>query len=179
MIDYNRMLMYINIRKSVMQQLDNPKTQYPLLLKLLFGVSVLFFGSLGILLLSLILSMLSFAYGLGDIVSATVVMEQMGIGLLGLSILVGGAVSIMGLTMRSITPQVESDNLEEKQKNENRLYDIREHGLTVEDVLGDMTMQERELLAEKLAESRLAIREDGTLIPLEQAEKLQKIERFI
>lgn len=162
-----------------MEQVDQYKPQYPLFLKMLLAVGAMFLGSLGLMLLSMILSMLGFAYGLGDLVAATVMIEQVGILMLGLSIILGGALSVAGMTVRSLTPTQATTHQQEKAKNENRVYDIREDGLTVEDVLGDMSMRERELLAGKLAESRLAIREDGTLIPLEQAEKLYKVERFI
>ena len=154
--------------------LRNP--EYPLLLKVLLGIAFLFIGSLGILLISMLLNMLGFAYGIEWLPSATVVMEQVGILTLGVSILLGGVVSMIGLATRSLN--ADSSNTQ-KQKNEMSRYDIRDHGLTVEDVLDDMNESERELLVQKLAESRLAIREDGTLIPVEQAEKLNKVERFI
>lgn len=163
-----------------MEHTEHHRREYPLFLKILLAISFTFFGALGLLLLSMILSMVGFAYGLPDVMSATVMMEQIGIVLLGLSVIVGGGVSMLGLLIGGTsTSQTYVDEQQEKLKNENRLYDIREHGLTVEDVLADMSMTERELLAEKLAESRLAIREDGVLIPLEQAEKLQKIERYM
>lgn len=162
-----------------MENIDAQKPDHPLLLRILMVIGMMFLGALGLLLLSLILGMLGYAYGIGNMSALTIALEQVGVGLLGLSILLGGGISIMGMTMRSLAPSTETTRVHEKQKHDDRLYDIREHGLTVEEVLDDMSMQERELLAEKLAESRLAIREDGTLIPLEQAEKLYKIERFI
>lgn len=162
-----------------MDNLECHGREYPLFLKVLLGIGVMFLGSLGMLLLSMLLSMLGFAYGLQSVIDATVVMEQLGIVLLGLSVVVGGAVSMIGLSVSGLSPsQSHMPEQIEKLKNEDRLFDIREHGLSVEDVLADMSMTERELLAEKLAESRLAIREDGVLIPLEQAEKLQNIERY-
>lgn len=162
-----------------MEQLENPKPEYPPLLKLLLAVGALFLSSLGILLLSIILSMLGFVYGMNNLLRLTVAMEQIGLLMLGLSILLGGGISIIGLTMRSLIPSMDSQAQHEKQKNESRVYDIRDYGLSVDDVLSELSMQERELLTEKLAESRLAIRDDGTLIPLEQAEKMVKIERYI
>ena len=155
----------------------NPvESEYPVLLKILLIVGVLFLGSLGLLLLSIILGVLGFVYGSSNILAWSVSLEQIGILSLGLSIVLGGVISTAGLAWRSKSP---SQFQLEKEKNENQTYDIRDHGLTVEDVLGDMSVTERELLAQKLAESRLAIREDGTLIPLEQAKKMSKIERFI
>lgn len=151
-------------------------SEYPLLLRVLLGIAFLFIGSLGILLVSLLLSMLGFVYGIEWFPAFTATMERVGILLLGASILAGGFVSMMGLATRSL--HADSHTLE-KEKNESASYDIREHGLTVEEVLDEMTQGERNLLAQKLAESRLAIREDGTLIPVEQAEKLNKVERFI
>jgi len=162
-----------------MEQIEDIKPEYPLLLKLLLGVGVLFLSSLGLLLLSIVLSMLSFVYGINNLFNLTILMEQIGMMMLGSSVILGGIISIIGLAIRPLLSSGELQAQQEKQKNENLTYDIREYGLTVEDVLHDMSMQERERLAEKLAESRLAIREDGTLIPLEQAEKLYKIERFI
>lgn len=162
-----------------MEQIENIKPEYPLLLKMLLAVGVLFLGSFGLLFLSIMLSMLGFMAGIGNMLVITGVMEQVGILMLGVSILLGGSISIMGLVMRPLLSSGDAQVQREKQKNENRSYDIRDYGLTVEDVLDDMSMLERERLAEKLAESRLAIRDDGTLIPLEQAEKLYKIERFI
>lgn len=161
-----------------MEQLEDIKPEYPLLLKMLLGIGVLFSSSLGLLLLSIILSMLGLVYGI-NMLNLIVSMEQIGLLLLGVSILLGGGISIIGLVTRPLLSADDSQIQHEKQKNENHSYDIRDYGLSVEDVLSDMSMQEREQLAEKLAESRLAIREDGTLIPLEQAEKLYKIERFI
>jgi len=163
----------------MMEQIEDIKPEYPLLLKLLLGVGVLFLSSLGLLLLSIVLSMMSFVYGIDNLFNLTVAMEQIGLLMLGVSILLGGGISIIGLALRPLLSSGDLQTQHEKQKNENQVYDIRDYGLSVEDVLDDMSMQERERLAEKLAESRLAIREDGTLIPLEQAEKLYKIERFI
>jgi hypothetical protein len=162
-----------------MEQLQNAKPEYPPLLKVLLAVGVLFLGALGILFLSIILSMVGFVYGINNILDITIIMEQMGLLMLGSSIILGGGISIIGLTLRSVLSSGESNTQHEKQKNENRTYDIRDYGLSVEDVLSGMSMQEREYLADKLRESRLAIRDDGTLIPLEQAEKMVKIERFI
>jgi hypothetical protein len=162
-----------------MEQLENSKSEYPLLLKVLLAVAALFLGSLIVLVLSIILSMVTYIYGLSNLLGITVAMEQIGLLILGLSIALGGGVSIIGLTMRSISPSMDSQTQYEKQKNKNRAYDIRDDGLTVDDVLDDLSMQERELLTEKLAKSRLAIRDDGTLIPLEQAETTVKVERFI
>lgn len=162
-----------------MENLERHQREYPLFLKVLLGIGAAFLGALGLLLVSMLLSMLGFAYGLPDLIDATVVMEQIGIVLLGLSVAIGGGVGMLGLLIGGLSPsETHIPQQEDKLKNEDRLFDIREHGLTVEDVLADMMMTERELLAEKLAESRLAIREDGILIPLEQAEKLQKIERY-
>jgi len=160
-----------------MEDMEIPKPQYPMLLKLLMGIGVMFLGSLGLLLLSLIFGMMGFALGIPELSVFTLMMEQVGVVMLGLSIMVGGVLSVVGLTVKSLTPA--GGQIQDKQKNESRLYDIRDEGLTVEDVLADLSLAERELLAEKLATSRLTIREDGTLIPLEQAEKLYKVERFI
>lgn len=162
-----------------MEQLENSKSEYPLLLKVLLAIGALFLGSLIILVLSIILSMFTYVYGMSNLLGFIVAMEQIGLLMLVLSIALGGGVSIIGLTMRSLTPAMDSQTQYEKQKNKNRAYDIRDEGLTVDDVLSDLSMQERELLTEKLAESRLAIRDDGTLIPLEQAESMVKVERFI
>ena len=162
-----------------MEHIENPKPEYPPLLKMLLAVGVLFLGSLGILLLSIVLSMFGFVYEINHLPWITVAMGQVGMMALGLSVVLGGGVSIIGLAMRSLSLPMDLQAQREKQKNESRVYDIRDYGLTVEDVLDDMSLAERELLATKLAESRLAIREDGTLIPLEQAEKMVKIERFI
>jgi|GEM_PF-2476096 len=164
-----------------MDNLERHQREYPLFLKILLGFGVLFMGALGLILGAMLLSMVGFAYGLPSMMDATVIMEQIGIALLGLSVVVGGGVSMLGLLIGGFSPSqsyVPQQEGEAKLKNEDRLFDIREHGLSVEDVLADMSMTERELLAEKLAESRLAIREDGVLIPLEQAEKLQNIERY-
>ena len=153
------------------------RREYPLFLRVMLAIGVLFLGALGLLLGSMIMSMIGFAYGMPNVIAATVIAEQVGILLLGLSVVLGGGVSMLGLLVGD-TSQHRSD-AQDKLKNEERMFDIREQGLTVEDVLADMSMTEREQLAEQLAMSRLAIREDGVLIPLEQAENLQKIERYI
>ncbi len=162
-----------------MENLERHQREYPPFLKVLLGIGIVFLGSLGLLLVSLLLSMVGFAYGLPDVISATVIMEQISIGLLGLSVAIGGGVGVLGMMIGGLSPKQSYVPEEAKLKNEDRLFDIRDYGLSVEDVLADMSMTERELLAEKLAESRLAIREDGVLISLEQAEQLQKIERFM
>ncbi len=161
-----------------MENIERHQNEYPLFLKILLAFGALFLTSLGVLLASMIISMLGFAYGIANVANLVIFLEQAGIIMLGLSVMLGGGVSIMGLVFRSLSPTQAQHIDVEKAKNENNLYDIREHGLSVEDVLADMSMTERELLVEKLAESRLAIREDGVLIPLEQAEKLRRIERF-
>lgn len=151
--------------------------EYPLLLKILLAIGAIFLGSFVLLLMSMILYMLGFAFGIMWLPAVTGAMELISILMLAFSIIIGGAVSVAGLTTRVLTPASELER--EKQKNENRQMDIRQRGLTVDDILDEMDREERERLAEKLAESRLAIREDGTLIPLEQAEQLYKIERFV
>lgn len=153
------------------------RREYPWFLKLMLAIGVLFLGALGLLLGSMLLGMVAFAYGLPDVIAATVVAEQVGILLLGLSVVLGGGVSMLGLLIGGASNH--QPDAQDKLKNEARMFDIREQGLTVEDVLADMSMTEREQLAEQLAMSRLAIREDGVLIPLEQAENLQKVERYI
>ena len=155
------------------------RSKYPLFLKLLLGIGTVFLGSLGLLVLSQMLNMFGFAFGIQTILDIVPLMEQVGISLMFISVMLGGIVSSIGLITRSSMLSKEFGEHSGQQKNESQYYDIRDHGITVEDVLSDMTMREWELLAEKLAESRLSIREDGTLIPSEQAEKLNKIERFL
>jgi len=163
-----------------MGKIKNVKPEYPLLLKMLLAVGALFLSSFGLLALANIFRMLAMIAGIDNMPITPLMMEQLSILMLGVSILLGGGISIIGFVMRPLlSSNDDAQSQREKQKNENRTYDIRDYGLTVEDVLDDMSMHERERLAEKLAESRLAIREDGTLIPLEQAEKMYKIERFI
>ena len=162
-----------------MEDIEYIKPEYPLFLKMLLAVGALFLTSLSILVLSMVLSMLGFVYGINNMFDFTIAIEQIGLLMLAVSIILGGGISIFGLTIRPLLSSGDSQTQHEKQKNENHVYDIRDYGLSVEDVLGELSMQERERLAEQLAESRLAIREDGTLIPLEQAEKMYKIERFI
>jgi len=151
--------------------------EYPILLKILLGIGALFIGSFVLLFASMTLYMLGFAYGIEWLPAVTQSLESLSIILLALSVVLGGAVSFAGLGTQTLTPAA---NLErEKRKNEAHQSNIREQGLSVEDILNDMDREERDRLAEKLAESRLAIREDGILIPVEQAEKLYKIERFV
>lgn len=49
----------------------------------------------------------------------------------------------------------------------------------VKRMLDSLSRTERELLRQRLAESRLVIRQDGALIACEQAEMMRKIEEFI
>lgn len=161
-----------------MEDRRHRQVEYPLFLKVLLSFGILFMTSLGMILLSMLMSMFGFAYQIPNIGGVSLVLEQIGVVMLAASIVLGGSISLIGMTLQSISPKQNSDESSEKQKNESSIYDIRDHGLSVEDVLADMTMTERELLAENLARSRLAIREDGVLIPIEQAEKLQNIERF-
>ncbi len=59
-----------------------------------------------------------------------------------------------------------------------RSSEIR-YDTNVKRLLDSLSRTERELLRQRLAESRLVIRQDGALIVCEQAEMMRKIEEFI
>ena len=135
--------------------------------------------SLGLLIASSSLQLYGIAFGIPQLAFATNLMETAAWIALGFGLGTGGGIGIAGLLLKAIWTRAaaprpkfkNSDSLANRAKTEN--------STRVERILGSWPTAERDLLRQQLAESRLAIRHDGVLVPREQAVMMRKIEDYV
>ncbi len=124
----------------------------------------LFVASLALLLVALLLSMMSFVYQIGWTFQLAQGLEGFSILGIGLSVLLGGMFGFSGIIAKSMGLW----NIETESKAKNEEKQKRLHQDDIKDILNDLDDEELQQLQQLLAESRLAIRDDGILVSEEQ-----------
>ena len=132
----------------------------------------LFIASLVLLLIALLLSMMSFVYQIGWSYQLAQGLEGLSVLGIGLSVLLGGIFGFSGMIAKSLGLW----DMEAMGKAKNEEKQKRLHQEDVKGILNDLDDEEREQLQQLLAESRLAIRDDGILVSEEQLATEKRIQ---
>ncbi len=149
---------------------------YPRSLSVLIASAALLPISLAVLIAASALQMIGVAYNIPQLVYATELIAQSSWILLGSAIAIAGGISVASLISKALG----ASEWIIRPKVKNSEVDARAcENATVMPLLGSLSRRERNLLGQRLAESRLAIRHDGVLIAREQADMMRKIEEFI
>ena len=145
------------------------------LARLLLGAAGLFMGALLLILLALMLGVYGLLQQMPSLLSLSALMETVAAHLLAVALALGGGLSVAGLAASTLNARLPAI----KAKNDAVAHDSAHEREKVKALLNSLTFEERRLLRERLAASRLRIRDDGKLIPAEQALRLAKVDRFI
>ena len=139
-------------------------------------------GSVGIALLLFIIAVLlpaiGIVYDIPRLIAAGAIVEQAGGILLALAILTGGSIGLISMTVDCFGNSALEFVVGGKRKRKPSNRRAQRRAVCVDQLLSTWSHAELELLRLKLVESRLAIRYDGVLIPMAQAQQLRDIERY-
>lgn len=152
---------------------------YPRSLRVLIALAAILPISLVCLIAASALQMIGVAYNIPQLVYGTELIARSSWILLGSAIAIAGGISVTSLISKALgasewitRPKVKNSEVDA------RACEIASD-TNVMPLLESLLRRERDLLRQRLAESRLVIRHDGALIAHEQAEMMRKIEEFI
>ena len=152
---------------------------YTLSLRILISIAVILPISLGLLIASSSLQLYGIAYGIPQLAFAINMMESAAWIALGFALGIGGGIGIAGLLLKAMWTREAAPRPKFKNSDSVANGGKTANSTRVERLLGSLSIAERDVLRQQLAESRLAIRHDGVLVPREQAVTMREKEDYI